>query len=395
MTSRRTARQPREPRARLIAINSREDEPKEFNLLKPIVSIGSYEDNDFAIRKAIVSQHHATLRSHSDYFELTDLSSTNGTFVNGWRIRGTIAVSIGDELSFGGARFVLANAPFDGKTFAPLSPKLGREKISLRAALEVGLLTLAIGFGGAQYLAYLFYHEENKLLLAAAVPLPAAQTRRAIGMSHLPQSNQEGRPAESPSTAQAAAVNGPPRHSVSTSNSVPASHGIAPTSFVPSREPDELAAAVSLARLFPGSGTRAGEFASDFQLPDLAGSRVSLSSMRGKTILLIFWATWCGACRAELPKLQAMYAGLRPDADFQLLTVNIDQRTGAALAFVQSNHYQFPVLLDADGVATNAYDVRGIPANFIIDRRGKILWDCAGGIDWSNQLLQQELKKLF
>ena len=161
------------------------------------------------------------------------------------------------------------------------------------------------------------------------------------------------------------------------------------------RENDELAGAASLMRLFPGNATHAGEPAGEFQLTDLGGMPVSLSAMRGKIVLLTFWATWCGACRGELPNLQNLYENLKDHDDFAVLTINIDQRSESVLPFVRKNDYQFPVLLDADNRVSSAYNVRGIPANFIIDRKGRIIWNCEGGVDWSDPSLRQAVKKLL
>jgi peroxiredoxin len=158
---------------------------------------------------------------------------------------------------------------------------------------------------------------------------------------------------------------------------------------------DELAGAVSLMRLLPGSGKHVGEPAGEFQLTDLAGTPVSLTAMRGKVVLLTFWATWCGVCRRELPNLENLYKNLKGHDDFAVLTINLDQRSESVPPFVRTNDYQFPVLLDADNRVSTAYDVSGIPANFIIDRAGKIIWSCAGGIDWSDPTLQQAVEKLL
>jgi pSer/pThr/pTyr-binding forkhead associated (FHA) protein len=105
----RKSKYPAAATARLMVINPRAGEPLEMRVLKSTVSIGNAEDNDFVIRQATVSQHHATMVQKDGRFELSDLSSTNGTFVNGRRIKNSALVKVGDELWFGGARFVLAN----------------------------------------------------------------------------------------------------------------------------------------------------------------------------------------------------------------------------------------------------------------------------------------------
>ncbi len=78
-----------------------------------------------------------------------------------------------------------------------------------------------------------------------------------------------------------------------------------------------------------------------------------------------------------------------------MVTINLDQRSESVPPFVRKNDYRFPVLLDADNRVKTAYDVSGIPANFIIDRAGKIIWSFEGGIDWSDHTLQQAIEKLL
>jgi peroxiredoxin len=78
-----------------------------------------------------------------------------------------------------------------------------------------------------------------------------------------------------------------------------------------------------------------------------------------------------------------------------VLTINVDQHSETVPPFVLKNDYQFPVLLDAENRVSNAYGVRGIPSNFIIDREGKIIWNCDGGVDWSDPDLQRTVEKLL
>ena len=88
-------------------------------------------------------------------------------------------------------------------------------------------------------------------------------------------------------------------------------------------------------------------------MPYLSGSEVALDTIRGKVVLLNFWATWCGACRSEMPSLENLYRDFHHYPDFAVLTVSIDQRGKPAVAqFMASNGYNFPVLLDT-GNATN------------------------------------------
>ncbi len=402
MFGRRKSKQPAAATARLMVINPRAGEPLELHVLKTTISIGNAEDNDFVVRQATVSQHHAMMAQKDGHFELSDLSSTNGTFVNGRRVDKIARVKIGDELWFGGARFVLANPLVGDAASAVFEPRPTRRKtFSSRAALELALLALAIGFGSAQYLAYLLYHEQNRLILAEAVPLPpppvhpAAARIQSAAPSPAPDVAPPGPIAK---RAETAAILPRPRPAMSR-----AASASSPTAELPSlpppkpveREHDELAGAVSLTRMLPGNGAHTGESAGEFQLTDLGGTPVSLAAMRGKVVLLTFWATWCGVCRRELPDLENLYQNLKGHDDFAVLTINLDQRSESVPSFVRKNDYQFPVLLDADNRVSTAYDVSGIPANFIIDRAGKIIWSCAGGINWSDHTLQQAIEKLL
>ncbi len=391
--------------ARLMIISPREGEPLELRVLKSFVSIGSAEDNDFVIRQATVSQHHATLVRRDSRLELSDLSSTNGTFVNGRRIKGSTPATIGDELRFGGARFVLANSAAvgdAGNAISELHPAR-RKTFSNRAALELALLALAIGFGSAQYLAYQLYHEQNRLILAEAVPLPPSQIHpsaraQSVALSAAAPAAPVAPPPPIAKRAETVATLPRPKPVLSR-----AASAASPTAELPSiaapkppdRGNDELAGAVSLMRMLPRGGALTGESAGEFQLTDLGGMPVSLSAMRGKVILLTFWATWCGVCREELPQLENLYQNLRDHDDFAVLTINIDQPSESVPPFVRKNGYRFPVLLDSDNRVSSAYDVRGIPANFIIDRAGKIIWSCACGFDWSDRTLQQAIEKLL
>ena len=408
MFGRRKSKQPQSPTARIMAINPRAGEPVELQVLKSTVSIGSDETNDFVIRQATVSKRHAILTLRDGRFELSDQSSTNGTFLNGRRIDKSVPVTIGDELWFGGARFVLANPTVLGNAVdSVLPPRATRRKtLSSLAAFELALLALAIGFGSAQYLSYLLYHEQNRLILAEAVPLPLPQARASTSIQSvapIAAPVASPRPIAKPAETVAAlprtvAALPRPRPEVSRAMVV-----ASPTEELPSvaapkpvgRGSDELAGAVSLGRLFPGTGTHAGEPAGEFQLTDLAGTPVSLSAMRGKVVLLTFWATWCGVCRGELPHLQNLYTNLKHHDDFAVLTINVDQHSETVPPFVLKNDYQFPVLLDAENRVSNAYGVRGIPSNFIIDREGRIIWNCDGGVDWSDPFLQRTVEKLL
>jgi len=126
-----------------------------------------------------------------------------------------------------------------------------------------------------------------------------------------------------------------------------------------------------------GSGTASehgpeiGKLAPDFTLNGLDGQEVSLSDLRGKPVLLNFWATWCGPCRIEMPFLQEIYEKWT-GKELVLLAVNLQEDPGKVREFVESAGYSFPVLLTDGNEVPLSYNIRGIPATFFIDADGVI-----------------------
>ena len=122
-----------------------------------------------------------------------------------------------------------------------------------------------------------------------------------------------------------------------------------------------------------GQSPSPGKQAPDFQLPDLEGQPVSLSSFRGQPVLLNFWASWCGPCRYEMPFLQEIHeewTGKSPSV--VILAVNIGESPSEVNEFMNSYNLSFPVLLDTEGNVARMYNVRGIPTTFLIDIDGTI-----------------------
>lgn len=105
-------------------------------------------------------------------------------------------------------------------------------------------------------------------------------------------------------------------------------------------------------------------------LPELKSDQIlSLESLRGRVVLLDFWASWCGPCRESLP----LYQQLRdefPRADFEVLAVNLDEEKDDALAFLKRFSLQFPLVRDAKGDVATAYALKGMPSSYLIDRSG-------------------------
>jgi peroxiredoxin len=108
-----------------------------------------------------------------------------------------------------------------------------------------------------------------------------------------------------------------------------------------------------------------------FTLRDLQGAEWSLQALRGKVVLVNFWATWCPPCRKEMPDMQALYERFGPRG-FVVLAVT-DDDAGKVRSFVAERKYTFPVLLDSEHTVNQLFRVAGIPKSFLYGRDGKLV----------------------
>ncbi|MDT8376551.1 MAG: TlpA disulfide reductase family protein [Mariprofundaceae bacterium] len=135
--------------------------------------------------------------------------------------------------------------------------------------------------------------------------------------------------------------------------------------------------------------------APDFSLAGLDGKRLSLSSTRGKIVLLHFWATWCVPCRKEMPLLYELEKEFA-DQDFALMYVNVDRGNRAAVEkFLLGIGQYFHTLLDPGGEVRNTYEVRALPTSYIIGRDGKIIGKIIGERDWAGSQALDMVKALL
>ncbi len=116
---------------------------------------------------------------------------------------------------------------------------------------------------------------------------------------------------------------------------------------------------------------RPGKEAPDFTLETLDGETIRLSDLRGKIVLINFWATWCPPCREEMPALQAAYEKHR-DEGFLILGVDLQEAPDTVRAFRDEFGITFPLLLDRDGAVFNLYRIQAIPTSFFVDPQGTI-----------------------
>ncbi len=122
--------------------------------------------------------------------------------------------------------------------------------------------------------------------------------------------------------------------------------------------------------------------APDFRLENLEGKPIELKSLKGKVILLNFWATWCGPCKEEMPSMENLYQRFNRK-EFALLAVSVDyEEREKVKRFIEKKGYTFPILLDPKGKVLDLYRVRAIPTSFIIDKRGVVLGKAIGPRKW-------------
>ena len=143
-----------------------------------------------------------------------------------------------------------------------------------------------------------------------------------------------------------------------------------------------LLAALAAAGCSPGAnpapsnvtvGSAPGNMAPDFQLKDLGGRDLTLSELRGSPVLLNFWASWCGPCKAEMPLIQAVYEDKAwSERGLVILAIDIGEPVETVEKFIQENGLSFTILLDGTMEVAKTYNIRAIPTTFLIDENGII-----------------------
>jgi len=136
-----------------------------------------------------------------------------------------------------------------------------------------------------------------------------------------------------------------------------------------------------------------------FTLPDLYSNKmVSLSDYRGKIILVDFWASWCGPCRASLPEYNKLRNKLRASdigENFEVLAINVDGTTEEAMSLLKQYDFDFTVLKERTGKSQQAYELMAMPTSFLIDQDGRIRLAHQGFNKAYIELLEIEVEALY
>ena len=132
--------------------------------------------------------------------------------------------------------------------------------------------------------------------------------------------------------------------------------------------------------------TNVGQFAPEISLPSPDGKEIALSSLKGKLVLIDFWASWCGPCRKEMPNVVKIYSKFK-NKGFEIYGVSLDQDKEKWMEAITKDGINWPQVSDLkywDNVAARIYNVQGIPYTVLIDKDGKII---------AKNLRGQELEK--
>jgi len=141
-----------------------------------------------------------------------------------------------------------------------------------------------------------------------------------------------------------------------------------------------------------GFSPKVGVMAPDFQLQELTGSPLKLSDFKGKPVVLNFWATWCAACKVEMPALESLYLQHKSEG-LTVLGINFKEDSPTIQSFISKGNFSWPILLDQAGDIASNYRIIGYPTTLYLDRQGVIRAIQIGGLDKAG--LEEYLAKIL
>ncbi|MCK5002297.1 MAG: TlpA family protein disulfide reductase [Gammaproteobacteria bacterium] len=136
--------------------------------------------------------------------------------------------------------------------------------------------------------------------------------------------------------------------------------------------------------------------APNFVLNDMDEYEYDFSEYRGKVVLLNFWATWCPPCKREMPSMERVYQNHQDD-DFTVIGVNQMEDGDRIFAFTGSLDLRptFNILLDTDSRVSQAYNVRGLPTTYLIDKKGRVRYRAVGGREFDHPEVEKIIQSLM
>jgi peroxiredoxin len=137
-------------------------------------------------------------------------------------------------------------------------------------------------------------------------------------------------------------------------------------------------------------GSRAPEFA----LRDMKGNYVSITGLRGKVVVVNFWATWCPPCRIEMPSLNRLHNDYRSKG-LVVVAVTTESSERGIRNYLSETHLNLPIVLDNDGRVSKIYGVFSLPTSYVIDRSGTVVLYYMGEQNWDSIELRSKIEALL
>lgn len=131
--------------------------------------------------------------------------------------------------------------------------------------------------------------------------------------------------------------------------------------------------------------------APDFTLNTLDGKSIQLSSLKGKKILIDFWASWCPPCRRELVEINELLGEYAQD-NYTVLAISVDKTKKAASSYIKKMGYSSMTVMHDNANVAQSYGVQGIPSLYLVDEKGQLIWSHVGSVDKAKLIEVLKLK---
>jgi len=130
-----------------------------------------------------------------------------------------------------------------------------------------------------------------------------------------------------------------------------------------------------------------------FELTAADGSTFRFDDMRGKPVVVNFWATWCPPCRAEMPSMQRAWQQVREEG-IGVVAINVGEDRETIEQFTSEVPVDFPLPMDTDSEVVQSWPVRGLPTTFVVDPEGRLVYRAEGERDWDSAELLDLIRAL-